>query len=120
MTEVTDADVRGVVVHLAEASAERHRAVLQNLRNLHAALGVGVPIELIAHGPGVDLLIGASGEARSLNAVMDLGVRVHACNNTLNARGLVGGDLVSGVGVVDSGVAHLARRQFDGWAYLRP
>ena len=120
MTEKTDAAVRGVVVHLAEASAERHRAILQNIRNLHAALGGAVPIELVAHGPGVDLLIGASGEVRSLSEVMDLGVRVRACNNTLNARGLVGGDLVSGVGVVDSGVAQLARRQLDGWAYLRP
>ena len=63
MTEVMDADVRGVVVHLAEASAERHRAVLHNLCNLRAALGVGV---------------------------------------------------------VDSGVAHLARRQFEGRACLRP
>lgn len=117
---MTGADARGVVVHLAEEAADRHRAVLQNVRNLRVALGPDVPIELVAHGPGVDLLTGVSGERDALAEVAGLGVRAHACRNTLNARGLGDADLLPGVGVVDSGVAHLARRQLAGWAYLRP
>lgn len=109
----------GVVVHLAEAAPERHRAVLQNVRNLMRALG-GVPVELVTHGPGVDLAVGASAERDALTGLMADGLAVRVCRNTLDARGVDTADLTPGVDVVDSGVAHLARRQFDGWAYLRP
>lgn len=109
----------GVVVHLAEGAPDRHRAVLQNVRNLMRAL-TGVPVELVTHGPGVDLALGVSAERNALTELMAEGLTVQACRNTLDARGLDAAELTVGVDVVDSGVAHLARRQFDGWAYLRP
>jgi intracellular sulfur oxidation DsrE/DsrF family protein len=110
----------GVVVHLAEALPERHRAVLQNVRNLRAALDDGIPVELVTHGPGVDLVVTGSQTRADLAAVVSSGVDVLACRNTLQARGLGTNDLLPQVGTVDSGVAHLARRQLAGWAYLRP
>lgn len=110
---------RGVVVHLADDAPERQRAVLQNVRNLMRALG-DVPVELVAHGPGVDLVAGTSPEQDVLGELMAAGLQVRACRNTLDARGLTPAELPAGVDVVDSGVAQLARRQLEGWAYLRP
>lgn len=110
----------GVVVHLVEASPERHLAVLQNVRNLRAALGDGIPVELVTHGPGVDLTVAGSAAQTGVAGVAATGVRVLACRNTLDARRVDAADLLPGVDIVDSGVAHLARRQLEGWAYLRP
>ena len=52
--------------------------------------------------------------------MIEAGVVPVACENTLRARGLCAADLVEGVVTADSGMAHLARRQLEGWAYLRP
>jgi intracellular sulfur oxidation DsrE/DsrF family protein len=107
----------GVVVHLAEGDPDRQHAVLVNVRNLGQALGHSVPVELVAHGPGVSLLTGETGLSEDLMAG---GVATLACENTMRSRELESDDLVIGVATVDSGVAHLARRQLEGWAYLRP
>jgi intracellular sulfur oxidation DsrE/DsrF family protein len=112
--------VTGVVVHLAEAGAERQSAVLRNVLNLRADLGPDVAVELVAHGPGVELLTGESGLREAVSGLGSAGVRALACRNTLAARGLTPEDLLPDVGTVGSGVGHLARRQLEGWAYVRP
>lgn len=115
-TAATDA----VVVHLPEADPARHEAVLRNTANLIRALEPGATIELVAHGPGVELCTGESGLAAGLADLQSAGATVCACANTLAARELTAAALLPGVTVVDSGVAHLVRRQRLGWAYLRP
>lgn len=118
-TTAASGDRPGVVIHVAEASPERHQAILRNVANLVADLG-HVPVEVVAHGPGVELLTGESGHAAALLHIIDLGVRVLACGNTLKARDMTVDDLLDGVSAIPSGVGHLARRQLEGWAYLRP
>ena len=113
-------DDRGVVVHLVENDVDHQRAVLRNVVNLHAALEDGRRIELVAHGPGLALLTGETGLAEELRELLEGGVSARACENTMRSRQLTVEDLVGGVEPVDSGVAHLARRQLQGWAYLRP
>lgn len=110
----------GVVVHLAEAGAERHAAILRNALNLRADLGPDVPVELVAHGPGVELLTGESGLESAVTQLVAVGARPVACLNTLASRALTPDDLLPEVGTVPSGVGHLARRQLEGWAYVRP
>jgi len=110
----------GVVVHLPEADPAWHEAVLRNTANLIRALEPGAVIELVTHGPGVELCTGESGLAAVLADLQSAGATVCACANTLAARGLTAAALLPGVTVVDSGVAHLVRRQRQGWSYLRP
>lgn len=107
-------------MHLAEAGSERQSAVLRNVVNLRADLGPEVPVELVAHGPGVELLTGESGLGAEVARAQALAVRFLACRNTLDSRGLDVEDLLPEVGTTASGVGHLARRQLEGWAYLRP
>lgn len=112
----------GVVVHVAEAEAEAERqsTILRNVLNLRADLGPDVPVELVAHGPGVVLLTWESGLQAGVAQLVAVGVRPVACLNTLASRALTPDDLLPEVGTVPSGVGHLARRQLEGWAYLRP
>ncbi len=110
----------GVVVHLPESDPGRQSTVLRNTANLLRALGPGTVVEVVAHGPGVELCTGESGLADTVSSLQSQGVAVCACANTLTARGLGEADLLPGVAVVDSGVAHLVRRQREGWSYLRP
>lgn len=54
-----------------------------------------------------------------LDTCSEQGVTVLACENSLARFGLEPHQLYEGVGTVPAAAAHLARRQFAGWAYVR-
>lgn len=110
----------GVVVHVDEAAADKHETVLRNVRNLLGALGQDTPVELVTHGPGLRLVMGATGQADQVGELIARGVTVSACANTMEHLGIGPEQLLPGVRVVPAGVAQLVRRQREGWAYLRP
>lgn len=111
-----------VVIHLNDAAPEKIRAVLQNTINLLTALGPETQVELVAHGPGIAVATEPAGEALTaqLTGLLDAGVSVCVCQNTLTARRLTPADLHPRAVIVPSGVAHLVTRQAEGWSYLRP
>jgi intracellular sulfur oxidation DsrE/DsrF family protein len=47
------------------------------------------------------------------------GVVFGVCARTCARKGIKPGDLLPGVSTVDSGVAHIVRRQEEGWSYLK-
>lgn len=110
----------GVIVHLNEAGTDKHSSVLQNVANLLDEMGPGLQVEVVAHGPGVDVCLRDSLAASRVSGLIARGVVVAACENTLRLRGLQRDQLTDGVTTVPAGVAELVRRQRSGWAYVRP
>ena len=119
----------------AQAQAERHKVVLQvsdndpakwnlalnNARNLQAALGKGnISVEIVAYGPGLNMLKAESKVVDRLAQALDNDVGLLACENTMRNTKTEKGDLYGGIGFVGSGVVHLMKRQREGWAYIRP
>lgn len=51
---------------------------------------------------------------------MDNGVKLIACNNSLNAFELPKEDILAGVEVVAAGMVEMVKRQADGYMYIRP
>ena len=110
----------GVVLHLTEASEDKHRAVLRNALNLVPEVAPGTSIELVVHGPAISLALPGQGTADALSEVLSAGVVLVVCRNSMRSQQLEQSDLVPGAVVVSSGVGHLVARQGEGWAYLRP
>jgi hypothetical protein len=106
------------VIHINEDSPAKHAAVIRNALNLLQALGPEAEAELVTHGPGIALARAASGPP--LQELLDAGGAVCVCRNSLDSQQLTADDLIPQARIVDSGVAHLVRRQGEGWAYLRP
>ena len=71
-------------------------------------------------GPGVRLLAADSPLSEAITQVQDLGVEIFACGNSMRSIGLDAEVLTVGIGTVSAAVAHLAERQWEGWAYVRP
>ncbi len=111
---------RGVVVHLDEDGEDKHRALLRNVGNLVRDLGDQTTVELVAHGPGIALCLADSVLAEELQALIARGVVAAACENTLTTKGIARERLAAGVATVPSGVGELVRKQWQGWAYVRP
>jgi intracellular sulfur oxidation DsrE/DsrF family protein len=110
-----------VVVHVDEASADRQHLALGNVANLlDDAASAGAEIEIVFNGPAISVVSTESRLAGDLSALRARGVGLLACRNSMVSAGLSSEGLMDGVSVIPSGIAHLVRRQHDGWAYVRP
>jgi len=111
---------RGLVAHSAGPLPDGALAgVLRSCQNAVAALGSNVPVEAVIQGPGVALLAEGSGCGEAIASAVAGGVRVLACGNSLRSAGVPAEGLLPGVEIVPAAIAHLAERQWDGWAYVR-
>lgn len=110
--------IQGLLLHVSGADATHIQAGIRAALNARAQLPA-VTIELVIQGPCVTFLAVGSALDPELTAVEARNVQVLACNNSMRSAGLEADQLPGGVSVVPAAVAHLAERQFIGWAYVR-
>jgi uncharacterized protein len=98
----------------------RWNMILNNMTNLREGVGSeGAEIELVAYGPGVLMLKGDSPVRQRIAEALKSGVKVNACQNTMQGMKLVPADMLPEIGYVPSGVVEVMRKQQQGWAYIR-
>ncbi|WP_431230697.1 DsrE family protein [Paenarthrobacter nicotinovorans] len=115
-----DGDGRGLLIHSAGPLEQDSLAgILRSASNARAALGPGAGIEVVVQGPGVKLLAMDSADIEAVNNARQLDVSIIACGNSMRSAGLEDKDLAPGIGMIAAAIAHLAQRQWDGWAYAR-
>ena len=110
-----------VVIQVSDNDPGKWNLALNNAQNLQQALGKGnVDVEIVAYGPGLNMLKADSKVAGRVNGAMDSSVDIVACGNTMEKMKLTKGDLIGGSRVVPGGVIEIADRQRAGWTYIRP
>lgn len=111
----------GLLIHAAGPLEPNTLAgVLRSSANARAALKPGAAIEVVVQGPGVRLLTADSPVGEAIIHTRQLDVEVLACANSMRSAGLEAENLAIGISIVPAAVAHLAERQWQGWAYVRP
>jgi uncharacterized protein len=110
-----------VVIEVNVGGKTPYGVVLNNAANLRRAFAPEpVRIEVVCHGPGVDLLFARNNPlAKRVAALARGGASFAACANTLRGRKIARTALLPFVRVVPSGVAQIVRRQEEGWSYLK-
>jgi intracellular sulfur oxidation DsrE/DsrF family protein len=112
--------VERCVFQVSDADPAKWSLTLGNVMNAQAALGRdGVALEIVAFGPGVDMLKAGSPVAARVAEAQQAGVHVAACQNTMRNRHLVEADMLPAMGYVPSGVVEIMRKQREGWATIR-
>ncbi|MEF8819919.1 MAG: DsrE family protein [Haloferacaceae archaeon] len=109
-------------VHLSSPTVVGRERALRSVPNLVADGAPADEVRVVAHAGGVRALrADAAGETerRRVAALREAGVGLAACRNTLDGSDAGPADLLAGVEVVPSGVGALARRQAEGWGYLK-
>ncbi|WP_237715261.1 DsrE family protein [Arthrobacter sp. TB 23] len=110
----------GVLLHGAgQGATDGLSGVLRSAINTMTALPDGTAIEIVIQGRGVALLTAGSEMTAEVAEVLERGLRVLACENSMRSAGVELDQLLAGVGVVPAATAHLATRQWEGWAYVR-
>lgn len=110
----------GVVVHLDEDTSGKFEAVLRNVGHLLDELDDHSPVELVAHGPGVAVMLRSNPHSGTVQDLRDRGLLLVACGNTMARMDIAPQELTQGVSVASSGLGQLVRRQRQGWSYVRP
>ena len=110
-----------MVIQVSDNDPAKWNLALSNARNVQADLGRdNVEIEIVAYGPGLNMLKEDSKAAGGLAEALDSNVGLVACENTMRNTKVHKSDMYSGVSYVGAGVVHIMKRQREGWSYIRP
>ena len=110
-----------VVFQVSDNDPAKWNLALNNARNVQADLGKDkVEIEIVAYGPGLNMLKAESKVAARLAEALDNEVALLACENTMTNTKVTKADMYGGISYVLAGVTHIMKRQREGWAYIRP
>ena len=118
---MTDEHCPGLVIHASSGEPEALRTALRYATNFLTAADRTRRVDVVVNGAALDLLLADSDLRMQVSDLHAGGLVVFsACANTMAARGVTATDLHPASEVVPAAVLHLAQRQWDGWAYLRP
>lgn len=115
------ADKSRMVIQVSDNNAATWNLALNNVKNIQKDVGKdSVELEIVAFGPGINMLKADSEVANRIDEAIEAGVQVLACQNTMRNQKLGKEDMNDKVNYVPSGVVEILRRQEQGYAYLRP
>jgi intracellular sulfur oxidation DsrE/DsrF family protein len=110
-----------VVFQVSDSLPEKWNLALNNARNVQNFIGKNnVDIEIVAYGPGIDMLKFESEVGERIGQALADGVKIVACENTMKSKKLIKADMLPSIGYVPNGVVELMRKQKEGWSYIRP
>ena len=110
-----------VIIQVSDADPKKWNLALNNAKNVQTDLGADkTEVEIVAYGPGIDMLKADAIVANRVEDAVASGVRIVACENTMKAQKLVRDDMNKKIEYVNAGVVELMRRQQQGYAYIRP
>ncbi len=110
-----------LVLHVSENNPQQWATALNNALMFQKNLGAeNTQIEVVANGPGLNMLKAESKAAGAVAGALDRNIDVVACGETMKAMKLTEADLIGGVRVVPGGLIEIVNRQMEGWSYVRP
>lgn len=108
-----------VIMQVSNVEDGQQRMIVGQINNLLNSLP-GATVAVVFHGQGLALVLAGEDEAVSaVDALLKRGVKLSACENTMEARGITKEALLPGIGTVRSAVAELVLKQEAGWIYVR-
>lgn len=110
-----------IVIQVSDNDPGKWNLALNNAKNIQTDLGAAnVAIEIVAYGPGINMLKMDSAVGGRVDEALASGVKVVACENTMRGAKLTKPDMLDKITYVPAGVVELMQKQQQGWAYLRP
>ncbi|WP_183248089.1 hypothetical protein [Bradyrhizobium sp. cir1] len=113
-----------IVLQLSDGDAKKQALVLSVANNLLRAYDPDkVAIEVVAFGPGIDLLLSGSERRKQVESLIAQGVRFDICLNTIDTLERETGkrpEFISGATPVQVGVGQILFLAENGYTVVRP
>jgi intracellular sulfur oxidation DsrE/DsrF family protein len=117
--DVVDMKKHKIVMQFSNSDSLSQASVVGQVKNIRTAWP-NAQIEVVCHGPGLDLLVASKSKAASqVTEWSGKGVIFSACNNTMKRKNVKKEDLLPTAQVVPSAIVELTLKQEKGWAYVK-
>lgn len=108
-----------IIMQLTSGDTLAHKALMKQLNNI-TSVQPDVKIEVVCHGPGIDILV----ESRSIGKeqiakISEKGVIFSACEFSLKERKIDKKEIIAQAGYVEAGILAIVKKQMDGWNYIK-
>ncbi|MCX7767714.1 MAG: DsrE family protein [Flavobacteriales bacterium] len=119
-TQVQKLPHHKVIVQLTSADPEVHKNLINQIQALKSRWADSVQIEVVAHGPGIDILLNEKSTFQDkISEFRKKGVNFLACENTLRQKNIPHSALIRDIGFVPFGLVYIIEKQEQGWSYLK-
>ncbi|GAB7020366.1 DsrE family protein [Halostagnicola sp. A-GB9-2] len=109
------------VVHLLSGDEAEQETALAIARNLLEDETDSIDdVAIVVQSKGIATVTADGDSVEDVEALLEDGVSVRACSNTLEMMDLEESDLLEGVETVPEGAVEVTRLQEEGYGYLRP
>lgn len=115
--EMKSQDSYNVIFQLSNNDTFVQKSLLRQISSLVDTLK-DVRIEVVTHSFGIDLLLRDSPFQGKVAELQEKGVEFLVCENTVRSDKLRQQDF-DNVRIVPAGIAHIIKRQSEGWAYIK-
>ena len=109
-----------VVIQFSTADTLEHKGLMNNLKHLKEGWGDSVEVEVVVHGPGIDLLTkGKTTQQDAIQKMMKKQVKFVLCQNTMKQRNVTKEQILEGVEFVPMAIGEIILKQEQGWTYIK-
>jgi len=109
-----------IIMQLSSNDTLVWKGLMNNLKHLKAGWGDSVQIEVVSHGPGIEMLMTAkTTQQKKIAAFKAMGIVFVGCENTLKERNIPRDALIPEAGTVPTGVGEIVLKQEQGWSYIK-
>lgn len=109
-----------VVMQLSSNDTLVWKGLMNNLKNMKAGWGDSVQVEVVAHGPGVEMLMaGKTTQLEKIRLNVSMGIVFVVCENTLRERNIPKESIIPEAGFVKMGIGEIILKQEVGWSYIK-
>lgn len=116
----TESAKHKIVFHMAENDPAKWKGSMGAVRNVINALGKdNVQIEIVAGGPGVNMVKQGSEVTDPMSELGKQNVSFTVCRASMKANKMAEEEVTPGVTIVPLGYVELMQKQEEGWAYIK-
>ena len=109
-----------IVFQMTSGIVEEQKGLINNLENILEVWGDKTELEVVAHGPGLSMLVETSTPvSEKIKTLISKGVVFVACENTMKRKNVTYDELVQGVQTVPMGIGEIVKKQEQGWSYIK-
>lgn len=109
-----------IIMQLTSADPEVHKGLMNQLQAVKSRWADSVKIEVVVHGPGMDLLLKDKTPWQAkISEFSKKGVAFLACENTMRQKNISKESLIGDIGFVPFGLVYIVEKQEQGWSYLK-
>ena len=119
VSAAAQAKAHHVLFAVTSGDESEWKMAMGNIRNLLTGLGPDTEVEVVAFGPGLNILKKATVVGEDIKGLEAKHVKFMACQNSMRNQNVTLADLVDGAGSVPSGIVEVVTKQEQGWSYIK-